>query len=88
MVKFYIRHNRPDAMLQVKLTVYDLSGRIVWSTRQNGRSDMFVTAPIVWNLSDNGGGRVSHGLYIYKVAISADGGSETSATRKLAVAPR
>lgn len=49
---------------------------------------MFVTAPIVWNLSDNGGGRVSHGLYIYKVTISADGGSETSATRKLAVAPR
>ncbi len=88
MVKFYIRHNRPDAMLQVKLTVYDLSGRTVWSTRQNGRSDMFVTAPIVWNLSDNGGGRVSHGLYIYKVTISADGGSETSATRKLAVAPR
>ena len=82
MVKFYIRHNRPDAMLQVKLTVYDLSGRIVWSTHARTGAATCLSQLLSFGIYRiTAADAFPNGLYIYKVAISADGGSETSATR-------
>ena len=36
---FYVKHNRPDAVVGVTIEVYDLMGRLVWNTTQSGRSD-------------------------------------------------
>ncbi len=82
---FYVRHNRPDEVIQVDLKVYDLMGRTVWSASQSGRSDLFVTSPIEWDLTDSAGHRVQRGIYVYRATITADGTSYTSASRKIAV---
>ncbi len=82
---FYIKHNRPDALITVTLGVYDLSGREVWSTSETGKSDMFTSFPIVWNLNDNAGRRVSRGIYVYRAGISTDGIQETTKSKKIAV---
>lgn len=82
---FYVQHNRPDAIIQVDLNVYDLLGRTVWSASRNGRSDLFVTSPIEWDLTDNAGRRVQRGIYIYRATITADGASHASESRKIAV---
>lgn len=89
---FYITHNRPDAMLTVTVEVYDLNGRRVWNSHSRGRADMFATAPLRWDLSDNGGGRVGRGIYLYRATVSTDQNGDNpatsaSATRRLAVAP-
>ena len=39
---FYIRHNRPDAIITINLQIFDLMGRLVWSTSETGKSDMFT----------------------------------------------
>lgn len=83
---FYVRHNRPDATLDVTFTVYDLMGRRIWSNRSQGRSDMFLSNPVTWNLTDAAGRRVPRGIYIYKADVSTDGKNATSASRRIAVA--
>ena len=82
---FYVKHNRPDAVIQVDLKVYDLMGRTVWSASRSGRSDLFVTSPIEWDLTDSAGRRVQRGIYVYRATITADGATHTSASRKIAV---
>lgn len=85
---FYLSHNRPDAMLTVSLDIYDISGRHVWSTKVTDRSDMFLSAPIHWDLTDMGGHRVSRGIYIYRATVSADGHDVTTSARRIAVTGR
>lgn len=83
---FYVRHNRPDALLNVTIEVFDLMGRPVWSATQTGRSDMFTSFPITWDLCNSGGARVQRGIYIYRATISTDGKQQASKAKKIAVA--
>ncbi len=83
--KFYMKHNRPDALITLTLNVYDLMGRLVWSTKESGKSDMFTSFPITWDLTDMAGRRVPRGIYIYKAGISTDGVQETTKAKKIAV---
>ena len=83
---FYVKHNRPDAVVSVTINVYDLMGRLVWSTTQSGRSDMYTSTPVTWDLTDLGGRRVPRGIYVYRATISTDGVKEATKAKKLAVA--
>lgn len=82
---FYVKHNRPDATLQVRIDIYDLLGRLVWTTSQTGRSDMFTSFPVTWDLTDTNGTRVQRGIYIYRATISTDGVQEAAKASKIAV---
>lgn len=83
--EFYVRHNRPGSTLNVGIEVYDIMGRLVWNTRQSGKSDMYTSFPITWDLTDNSGSRLPHGIYIYRATISTDGVRETTKSKKIAV---
>ena len=83
---FYLTHNRPDATVTVRLGVYNLMGQEVWSTTQTGKSDMFKSFPITWELNDMAARRVPRGIYIYRASISTDGVQEATKSKKLAVA--
>ena len=85
---FYVKHNRPDAVVNVTIEVYDLMGRLIWSAKQSGRSDMYTTIPVTWNLIDSAGRRVSRGIYIYRATISTDGVKESTKAKKFAVSGR
>ncbi|MDE6099406.1 MAG: type IX secretion system sortase PorU, partial [Paramuribaculum sp.] len=63
---FYISHNRPDSRLTVTIDIYDMLGHRVWTSTVTDRSDMFLSAPIHWDLNDMGGRRVGRGIYIYR----------------------
>ena len=83
---FYVKHDRPDAVVSVTIEVYDLMGRLVWRTTQSGRSDMYTSTPVTWDLTDMGGRRVPRGIYVYRATISTDGIREATKAKKLAVA--
>lgn len=83
---FYLSHDQPDAMVDVTVTVYNLLGRPVWTGSVGGRSDMFLSVPVSWDLTDGGGRRVPRGIYLYRATITSDGGQTfETATRRLAV---
>lgn len=83
--KFYVKHNRPDQMLKVKVSVYNLLGVQIWSGETEARSDMGISSPVVWDLKDSGGKRVARGIYVYRAEVTAEGSTSTTASRKLAV---
>ena len=82
---FYVKHNRPDAVVSVTIEVYDLMGRAVWRKTQSGRSEMFTSTPVIWDLMDAGGRRVPRGIYVYRATISTDGMQVATKSKKLAV---
>lgn len=82
---FYIRHDAPDAMATITVTVYNMLGNPVWTRTERGRSDMFTSTPVTWNLCDGTGRRVARGIYVYSATITVDGTTHRTASRKLAV---
>ena len=82
---FIVSHNRPDAVMNVKVEVYDLMGRPVWSGEQNAKSDMGLSEPLTWDLTDPVGRRVNRGIYVYRATVTTDHEQYVSASRKLAV---
>ncbi|MEF2643395.1 MAG: hypothetical protein U0M50_04940, partial [Paramuribaculum sp.] len=82
---FYISHNRPDANAEVTLEIYSIAGRRVWTSKVEGRSDMFLSTPIQWNLCDMGGARVGRGIYIYRATIKIDGHELQTSAKRIAV---
>lgn len=85
---FYLSHNQPDGNVTVTITVYNLIGRPVWSGSSSGRSDMFLSVPVSWDLTDNAGRRVGRGIYLYRATITADGKTYETASRRIAVTAR
>lgn len=83
---FYLTHDRPEAMIEVTVTVFNLMGQPVWSTSRTGRSDLFSSFPINWNLCDNAGRRVNRGIYLYRASVTCDGMESGTKTHKIAVA--
>lgn len=80
---FMVETDRPDQMVTVTITVYNLLGRPLWSRVVTGRTDMFTSTPVVWNLNDNAGRRVQRGIYLYRATVSDAGGQtyDTGAQR-------
>lgn len=84
---FYLTHNRPDAMVTITMEIYNMLGQRVWSSQQSGRSDLFTSFPITWNLTDMAGRRVTRGIYLYRATMTeSDGSTSNSVTKKIAVA--
>lgn len=82
---FYLRHNRPDAIINVIISVYNLMGMEVWRYSGKGLSDMFKSYPVNWDLTDSSGNRVPGGIYLYKAIISTDNEHEATRSKKLCV---
>ena len=81
---FRIIHDRIAAEMDVKLDVYDTSGRHLWTHSENGvTADNTFT--VNWDLTVDGGRRLHTGLYLYKISISTRGSSYVSKTKKLII---
>lgn len=85
---FYLAHNRLESMLTVTISVYNLLGHMLWSQTSTGRSDMYISSPVTWDLTDGTGRRVPRGIYIYSATVTADGETYSTASRKIAVTSR
>lgn len=83
---FYLVHDRPDMIMTVKVEIFNLMGQPVWSSESTGRSDMYTSTPVTWNLSDNAGRRVNRGIYLYRATITEiDGEQHVTKTSRIAV---
>ena len=83
---FYVRHDRPENIVEVTVTVFDLLGHALWTGSSKGMSDMNTSAPVTWDLTDSAGRRVNRGIYIYRASISTDNANYETASRRIAVA--
>lgn len=82
---FYLKHDRPDQMATVTVTVYNLLGHALWSKSVTGLSDMFTSSPVTWDLCDAAGRRVQRGIYLYRATITCDGETYDTGSKRIAV---
>lgn len=82
---FYVRHDRPENIVEVSVIVYDLLGHPVWSSTAKGMSDNDLSSPVKWNLCDMAGRRVPRGIYLYRATLTTDMQHYETASRRIAV---
>ena len=81
---FIINHDRSSNMVDMTLDVFDMSGRQLWKLMKSGiPSDGTFT--IDWDLSIDGGSRLTTGVYIYRIQVEGNGGLSATYTNKLIV---
>lgn len=84
-VTFTVMHDRMLEDSECEISVYDLTGRRLWSSRMAGNDDMTAGTSVKWNLADGSGQRVPRGIYLYRAVITGSNGVSVSKTKKLAV---
>ena len=84
-VTFFVNHDMPSSQTTIRIEVFDLAGRKVWTSDTfNGTNSLNATA-IKWNLCDMSGSRVPRSIYLYRAIVTSAHGEESSETKKLAV---
>ena len=81
---FIISHDFSGSNIDVRIDVFDASGRLLWTHSESGVSAS-GTYTVEWDLCQNGGGRLQTGVYLYRVRVSGGGSSEVSKAKKLVV---
>jgi hypothetical protein len=82
---FRLVHDRPESVIDVELSVCDLTGRTVWTYSETGSSSWLKEYEIEWDLTDNSGKRVEQGVYVYRAVINASEGREATKAKKIVV---
>ena len=83
---FEYNHNQANELTEVKIEIYDLSGRLLTTLQQNNLSSGFYAEPIRWDGTTDSGRRLGGGVYVYRVQIKDEIGRAASAVSKLVIA--
>lgn len=81
---FVLSHDRPESNIDVKLSVYDFSGRVMWTHTETGMSANNYYY-VDWDLTSNGDQRLAPGVYLFRASISAGGSEENTRAGKIVI---
>jgi len=82
---FWFTHDRPEVYVGVKLTVFDLLGRLIWTADWNMQTEDNLSDRLEWNLTDTNGRQVSNGIYICRVLLTDSSGAQTTGSEKIQI---
>lgn len=82
--QFLIRHDRAGSAVDLKVEVFNFSGQCMWSHSETQTGNTGVST-VSWNLTNNAGGRLHAGVYLYRVTMSSGGSKEVSKTQKIII---
>lgn len=81
---FIVTHNFMGSQVDLVIDVFDMSGRLLWQHSESGVSSSNAYT-VSWDLTVDGGVRLQTGVYLYRVRLSSDGGSQATKAKKLVV---
>lgn len=81
---FIVTHNFMGSQVDLFIDVFDMSGRLLWQHSESGVSSSNAYT-VSWDLTVDGGARLQTGVYLYRVRLSSDGGSQATKAKKLVV---
>jgi hypothetical protein len=77
--------NQVNQAVEVEIRIFTLNGRPVKTLNQTIYAQGYRTASIQWDGTQDNGGKISSGLYVYSVQLTIPDGSSTRQTSKLVV---
>ncbi len=73
-------HNRPGTEMEITISIFTYDGRLVRVMKEKSFTAGYNLPEIYWDASDNQGGRVARGLYLWRAEVVTSEGEKTSAT--------
>lgn len=83
--RFMFEHNLPNEMLNIDITIYTVTGKVVRRIHEQRVSEGTRVDDIVWDGRDQFGDRLANGVYLYKVSVRGAGGQKASQLQKLVI---
>jgi len=83
--QFLFTHNRPMADVTVKLSVFDLLGRMIWQSDWNMQAENNTSDLLEWNLTDTNDRRIANGIYICRIILTDTNGSQNFGSKKILI---
>jgi hypothetical protein len=80
---FVFSQNQAEGELDVNIRIFNLSGQIVRTIETKLNLTGYRTQPIPWDGSDDSGGALSKGMYLYRIIARNENGMTDDKTGKL-----
>lgn len=80
---FVFDHNQAGKVLKVRIDIYKLDGRRVRSLHQELTPGGFTSGRIHWNCTTDSGKKISRGIYVYQLQVTAPDGQTKYLRNKL-----
>lgn len=81
---FIVCHDRPGTQAEVKLEIFDFTGRALWTHQETSTTSEGITR-ITWDLNSNSGMPLQTGVYLYRASVSTPESKVTSKANKIVV---
>jgi len=82
---FKFTHNQPFSELDVRIEIYDLSGRLMQTIETMVNSPSYQSPPIHWDGRDREGRAIGNGIYLYRLILKTPDGNISTLAQKLVV---
>jgi len=83
IIHFVFDHNHPDEQLNVEINIYNTSGALMKTLKQQIEATGSRTDEITWDGTDNNGTKLISGVYICRMKIATAKGIESMAYQKV-----
>jgi hypothetical protein len=80
---FWFDHNRPGEELQVNISIYTVTGKLVKTLRNTIISSGTRSNEVEWNGRDEYGSKIGRGVYIYRLSVRTSDGQQAHKMEKL-----
>ncbi len=80
---FWFDHNRPGEELQVNISIYTVTGKLVKTLRNTIFSPGIRSNEVEWNGRDEFGSKIGRGVYIYRLTVKTSDGQVAHKMEKL-----
>jgi hypothetical protein len=82
---FKFTHNQPFSELDVRIEIFDLSGRLIQTIETMVNSPSYQSPPIHWDGKDREGRVIGNGIYLYRLVLQTPDGNISTLAQKLVV---
>lgn len=82
---FYFEHNRPGEPLDIMVTVYTISGKVVRTLESHQSNQGFRSDPIEWDGLDDFGDKIGKGTYLYRLRVRTANGEQAEKVEKIVI---
>lgn len=83
--QFWFEHNQAGQVLDVKIDVFAVSGKLVRSISEVVVADGYHSRQISWNGLDDFGDKIGRGVYVYRLKVRSRNGSVAEKYEKLVI---
>jgi hypothetical protein len=66
---FFIQHNKPRELLDVKISIFTIDGKRIWTNSQEVFSSSYLIDSLTWDATTYSGQKVNKGTYIYTIEL-------------------